>query len=299
MTRLNSTLKPTYPPPARYKIHFDRPKTGNVPRRYLLRLINTAFNTNFVFSIDNHILQVISTDFVPIRPYVTYGVTIAIGQRYNMIVEASEWNSGNSDYWIRTYTPVTCQNRVYPSSEDTTALSTYMLSGILRYNKTSTKDPTTTPWPDVTNRPCEDEPSSSLKPIVERIVGTASNGVRGESFDTMYVEKGSYPLARFAMKPNPSTNYYNFQINYSDPILLKFELPPHEWNPNWVVVPEDYTDDNWVRIGFSLIIATSEMFKGAAKSKICRCTSSSTNHQPPGNPTLAIRAAHFLHSNIQ
>lgn len=34
---------------------------------------------HFIFSIDNHTMQVISTDFVPINPYVTDSLSIAIG----------------------------------------------------------------------------------------------------------------------------------------------------------------------------------------------------------------------------
>ena len=36
----------------------------------MLRLINTSTATQFVFSIDKHILQVVEADFVPIEPYV-------------------------------------------------------------------------------------------------------------------------------------------------------------------------------------------------------------------------------------
>lgn len=34
---------------------------------------------HFIFSIDNHALKVIETDFVPIEPYVTNSLSIAIG----------------------------------------------------------------------------------------------------------------------------------------------------------------------------------------------------------------------------
>lgn len=49
-------------------------------KKYLLRLINTSVATTFVFSIDNHNLTVMSSDFVPIEPYVTDHVTIGIGE---------------------------------------------------------------------------------------------------------------------------------------------------------------------------------------------------------------------------
>ena len=49
-------------------------------RRYLLRLINTSLDTTFIFSIDGHSVTVIGADFVPIEPYNTSSVLVAIGQ---------------------------------------------------------------------------------------------------------------------------------------------------------------------------------------------------------------------------
>ena len=48
-------------------------------RRYLLRLINTSIETAFVFAIDNHKIQVVGADFVPIMPYMTDHVVVGIG----------------------------------------------------------------------------------------------------------------------------------------------------------------------------------------------------------------------------
>lgn len=50
-------------------------------RKYLFRLINTSVDTTFVFSIDNHDLTVITTDFVPIHPYTVDHIVIGIGKR--------------------------------------------------------------------------------------------------------------------------------------------------------------------------------------------------------------------------
>jgi len=46
---------------------------------YRLRLVNAALDTHFKFSIDNHTLQVITNDFVPITPYNTTVLDIAMG----------------------------------------------------------------------------------------------------------------------------------------------------------------------------------------------------------------------------
>lgn len=44
-----------------------------------MRLINTSISTTFVFAIDNHNITVMSSDFVPIQPYVTDHVVVGIG----------------------------------------------------------------------------------------------------------------------------------------------------------------------------------------------------------------------------
>lgn len=56
--------------------------------------------------IDNHTLEVISTDFVPIVPYNTTAVSIGMGQRYDVIVEAKDLSEGN--FWLRSIPQETC-----------------------------------------------------------------------------------------------------------------------------------------------------------------------------------------------
>lgn len=49
-------------------------------KSYRMRLVNGAVDTIFRFSVDNHTMQVIAMDLVPIVPYVTDGVNIAMGK---------------------------------------------------------------------------------------------------------------------------------------------------------------------------------------------------------------------------
>jgi FtsP/CotA-like multicopper oxidase with cupredoxin domain len=50
---------------------------------YLLRLVNVAIDTQFKFSIDNHTMTVIASDFVPITPYETTVISIGMGKQYH------------------------------------------------------------------------------------------------------------------------------------------------------------------------------------------------------------------------
>lgn len=49
-------------------------------KSYRMRLINAAVDTHFKFSIDNHDMQVIANDLVPIKPFNTSVLSIAMGK---------------------------------------------------------------------------------------------------------------------------------------------------------------------------------------------------------------------------
>ncbi|KAL1632433.1 hypothetical protein SLS56_003675 [Neofusicoccum ribis] len=118
---------------------------------YRMRLVNTAIDTHYKFMIDNHTLTVIAMDFVPIEPYTTNMLDINMGQRYDVVVTADQ---DAQDYWIRAIPQLSC------SSND----ATNNIRGILRYDSTSTSDPTTTAY-DYTDE-CVDEPYASLVPAM-------------------------------------------------------------------------------------------------------------------------------------
>ncbi|KAI3335779.1 putative extracellular dihydrogeodin oxidase/laccase [Ustulina deusta] len=120
---------------------------------YRLRLVNTAADTHFKFTIDNHTMQVIAMDFVPIVPYSTDVLAIAMGQRYDIIVTA---NATTDNYWMRAIAQTTC-------SENENADN---IKGIIRYDGASTDDPTSTAWEAADDDDCSDEDMSLLVPYV-------------------------------------------------------------------------------------------------------------------------------------
>jgi len=69
-------------------------------KKHLLRLINAGAEGTQKFSIDNHKLTVVALDYLPVEPYETNVVTLGIGQRTDIIVEAV----GNSSdaFWMRS-----------------------------------------------------------------------------------------------------------------------------------------------------------------------------------------------------
>lgn len=100
-------------------------------KRHRLRLINTGIDNVFHISIDKHNFTVITSDFVPIKPFTTNSVAIAVGQRYDIIVNA---NQAVGNYWLRADVGTACGQNAAPNK----------ILSIIRYEGASTDDPTTT-----------------------------------------------------------------------------------------------------------------------------------------------------------
>jgi hypothetical protein len=125
--------------------------------KYLVRLVNTAIDGYMRFAIDGHSFSVISNDFVPIVPYTTDNLLIGIGQRYEIVVEASE---AADNYWLRAIWQTTCLGNDNADN----------ILGIIRYDGSSTTtDPVTTVGSF--NNSCGDESLSNLVPHLNLTVG--------------------------------------------------------------------------------------------------------------------------------
>jgi len=68
-------------------------------KKILFRLINTAAEAVLFVSIDGHQLEVIAQDFVPLVPYNTSYVTLAVGQRSDVIFYAT--GAPTDSVWLR------------------------------------------------------------------------------------------------------------------------------------------------------------------------------------------------------
>ncbi|ORY09854.1 multicopper oxidase-domain-containing protein [Clohesyomyces aquaticus] len=209
-------------------------------KRYLLRLINTSVDTIFVFSIDNHKIQVIGVDLVPIVPYMTDHIVIGIGQRYHVIVTANPID-GNDDatYWIRTSPAKGCTPPgLFPNEVDSR-------TGIVVYRK-STAEPVD--YPIKYPLTCRDEPYDKLVPIVRWDIGPPSNVAADSQFD---VTLGSI----IAGKKWPASVEKARWSMYSDTMWLDFSnvtlaqnltAPQQAYDSHSVVVKQDSKEDQWV-----------------------------------------------------
>lgn len=70
-------------------------------KTHLLRFVNIGINNHFHVGIDGHPFTVIAADFVPIVPYKATSLSIAVGQRYDVIIKADQ---KVDNYWLRVGT---------------------------------------------------------------------------------------------------------------------------------------------------------------------------------------------------
>lgn len=188
-------------------------------KTYRIRLVNSALDSHFQFSIDGHSFQVIGMDLVPIVPYSTNNLFVSIGQRYDILVTA---NATAGDYWLRAGLVTACGNN--DGAAD--------ITGIIRYDATSTADPTTTS--SVTRAAtCGDEPVENLVPHLALDVGTySSSAIQEEILGFVFDDYFKWTL-------NSST----LKLDWSAPTTLKIfnneTIWPTEYNVEALTTTSD------------------------------------------------------------
>ena len=186
---------------------------------YRIRLVNAAIDTMFKFMIDNHTMTVIAADLVPIVPYTADYISIGMGQRYDIIVNASE-SSGN--FWMRAIPQTSC-------SENANADN---IKGIVRYDSTSTSDPTTSGY--TYSDSCDDELISNLVPYFSL---NASSEVLEDDFEVTVGRSGS--LFKWYMSAT------TFVAEWDNPTVLQIYNNETNFTSASHVIELD-TADEWV-----------------------------------------------------
>ncbi|KAF1930904.1 multicopper oxidase [Didymella exigua CBS 183.55] len=137
-------------------------------KKYRIRIINTSVDSTFSVSLDSHPFTVMTADFVPIKPYIASQLTLAIGQRYDVMIEA---NQTVDNYWFRIGYGTACGGN--------SILGTgIQLGAILSYTGASSNNPTTTGVALRTT--CVDEDRFSLVPFVPNTVPSSAVGTAGK-----------------------------------------------------------------------------------------------------------------------
>jgi len=172
--------------------------------KYKIAIANTGTLLTETFWIDGHNFTVIANDFVPIEPYETNVITLGIGQRYEIVVEAKADLRNGTDFWIHSHfcgLPELIDSRV----------------GIIRYNARSTADPPAPPSPAHRDFGCSDPAPSLLKPVVRRQVGNKVNSL--EPAD--YLKLG---LQHWPNVTDPNSRIHRWTMR-NVPMQLDWEQP--------------------------------------------------------------------------
>lgn len=206
-------------------------------KKHVLRLVNGAAGTHFIFSIDNHTMTVIEADLVPITPYQTTALSIGVGQRYMVVVDADQQPG---DYWIRTHPATLCNgfNTSLPcdGNFNDTCSAFDVRTAIVRYNTSSGPDnnlPTSEPWDYSLN--CTDEPYDKLKPIIPWVIDHhPANEISESRFavahqnDFSSNETGGY--RHWMLTPD------FLWLEFGNPTILNLDNETYEQNPNFHIV---------------------------------------------------------------
>lgn len=140
---------------------------------------------------------------MPIKPYTTNCLFIAIGQRYQVVVIANPRNeSVDGNYWIRTRVADGCGS-VLQEDERT---------GVVRYNASSRAAPTTHNHHHHVD--CADEPFASIQPVRNWNVSDLQNDINNFAFDADISTIATHGAFRWDL-----TDTLLF-VNYANPTIL-------------------------------------------------------------------------------
>jgi hypothetical protein len=134
-----------------------------------------------------------------------------------------EANQDTADYWLRAIPQSACSEN---DNEDN-------IKGIIRYDSTSTSDPTTSAY-DYTDE-CVDEPAESLVPYVSKTVGSST-----DSSDDLNVAVSSVN-SLFKWRIGSTT----MAVEWADPTILQIWNNETGWESSDAVHELNGTDE-WV-----------------------------------------------------
>ena len=206
--------------------------------KYRIGLVNTASLITYTFYIDGHNFTVTQTDFVPIEPFVTDVLNIAIGQRYEIIIEANATFEHGTNFWMHAQycgEPGLLDSRI----------------GIVRYDAANTSDPYTPPDSEQhLDFGCDDPEPSQLPPIVRQNVGAMANEMNKSDYLHIGLLNATWPGTPLTDGPVFLWVLQNTPLytNWSDPSVAKIaNLTSDTAFPNYTEPIElDFETGQWV-----------------------------------------------------
>ena len=207
-------------------------------KTHRLRLINAGAEGIQKFSIDGHNMTVIANDFVPIQPYDTQVVTLAVGQRTDVIIQAPSRP-------LPAYTMRSSLSCSLSTQGDATAIVNY---GTFDESKGA---PNTTAWPSFLDSVANICVSDDLSLTVPYYPITPDPNP--PTTDTIEIGFGQNSTGYWVWTMNNSS----FRANYNHPILLLSNVGNNSYpsDPQWNI--HNYGSNSSVRIILNNPVAAS------------------------------------------
>ena len=201
-------------------------------KKYRLRLINAGAEGIQKFAIDGHKMTVIANDFVPVEPYEVDVVTLGIGQRTDIVVEAT--GQPTDAVWMRS---TLGKSAFVGGCTLNDGISPEAVAAIYYQNANKTAVPTTQSEipEDIVNR-CSNDALSQTVPYYE--ISPPARPSSTEQIDITFQSNGTHNLWYM----NNST----FRADYNDPLLLEAKLGRRDFDPEWNVF--DFGNSDSIRL---------------------------------------------------
>lgn len=186
-------------------------------KSHRLRLINAGAEGIQKFSLDGHTMTVIANDFVPVLPYQTKVVTLGVGQRTDVIIQAAPHATGS--YWMRSSITTACSLTHQPNA-----------TAIVYYGHETT--PQTQPWPAfvASLSVCENDDLTQTIPWFP--IPADPNPATTQTIDIQLFRNESNTGPNLFWMNNSS-----FRADYNTPILLLSKMGNNSYpdSPEWNV----------------------------------------------------------------
>ena len=178
-----------------------------------MRLINSGAEATQRFSLDGHVLTVIANDFVPVEPYDTEVVTLAVGQRTDVLVKA---NAGLKDasFWMRSNISICSQGH-----------QRHGLAAVYYDQANEAESPNSAPWDVPDPFTCSNDELSLTKPVHK--IPLPSTSYAHTMNVELYVNESGIMTWKF--------DNVSFRGNYNAPTLLLANLGNTSFPEEWAV----------------------------------------------------------------
>ncbi|KAJ4406503.1 hypothetical protein N0V85_004493 [Neurospora sp. IMI 360204] len=214
--------------------------------RHRLGLINPGVNYAFTFSIVGHNFTVIANDLVPINPTTVSSLFIAIGQRYDIIIQGKSEEEiasdpGNGNYWINATQPTNgvCGN----FNGKPAAILSYDL-----YPNTTTDQLPIVDGPVPEDSRCEDR--TDFRPVVVRDIPPSEFSVSPSNTLPVHLELRNDTNQT---KVFWTVNDIALNVSWEKPILEYVREDNYSWpyDENVLEIPPDSEGHDFLIVGRS------------------------------------------------